>query len=196
MQAIWDKIPYIIIGVLLVIIVMMRSCGPVIHDPDVVTLTTTDTLWIKGKDSIVYKPGIVQILPGDTIYKDVDTLAILKDYFSKVVYEDTIKLDTFGYVLVKDIITQNRVQNRTTVKNYKFPVITNTTTTTITNPPKTQVYVGFDIVGSPTQPINYFGPSVLLKTKKDQMYTGGVGLTSDGWGGKFGMLWKIKIKRD
>ena len=175
---------------------MMRSCAPGIPDPDVVTVTKTDTVWIKGKDSIVYKPGIVKILPGKTIYKDVDTTAILKDYFSKVVYEDTIKLDTFGYVLIKDTITQNRVQDRTTIKDYKFPVVTKTTTNTITLPPKTQVYVGFDIVGSQSQLINYFGPSVLLKTKKDQMYTGGVGVTPGGWGGKLGMLWKVKIKQN
>jgi len=194
MQAIWNKIPYVIIGALIVIIIMMRSCGPSIPDPDVVTVTKTDTVWVKGKDSIVYKPGIIKIIPGDTVYKDVDTVAILKDYFSKVVYNDTIKIDTFGYVLVKDTITQNRVSNRTSVLNYKFPVVTNTITNTITLPPKTQLYVGFDIVGASTQPINYFGPSVLLKTKKDQMYTGGVGVTPGGWGGKFGMLWKVKIK--
>jgi hypothetical protein len=194
MQAIWNKIPYVIIGALLIIIIMMRSCGPSIPVPGTVTVTKTDTVWLKGEDSIVYKPGIVEILPGDTVYKDVDTLAILKDYFSKVVYNDTIKIDTFGYVLVKDTITQNRISNRTSVLNYKFPVVTNTITNTITLPPKRQLYVGFDIVGSSTQPINYFGPSVLLKTKQDQMYTGGVGVTSGGWGVKFGMLWKVKIK--
>ncbi len=194
MQAIWNKISFIIIAILIVLIIIMRSCSPTPSLPEVVTVTKTDTLWVKGKDSIIYKPGIVKIIPGDTVYKDVDTLAILKDYFSKIVYKDTIKLDTFGYVLVKDTISQNRVQNRTTVLNYKFPVITNTVTNTITLPPKSQLYIGFDIVGAQTKPINYFGPSVLLKTKKDQIYTGGVGLTPEGWGGKFGILWKLKIK--
>lgn len=173
----------------------MRSCSPTPTPPKPPNSTTRiDTVWTKGKDSIVYKPIIKKYIVRDTVYKDIDTLAVLKDYFAKVVYEDTIRLDTFGYVLIKDTISENRVQSRTSVANYRFPTITKTITNNITIPPKNQIYIGFDIIGNKAQPINYFGPSVLLKTKKDQIYTIGAGLTPDGLGGKFGTLWKIKIK--
>lgn len=178
----------------------MRSCSPSPSNPskpDTIKIVKYDTLWIKGKDSIVYKPGETQYIPGDTVFKDVDTLAILKDYFAKRVYEDTIKIDTFGYVLVKDTISQNKIQNRYTSLSYELPVITKTVDNYITLPPKMQLYGGFDIIVN-NSPINYFGPSLLLKTKKDHIYTAGLGLSTNensGLAYKFGTLWKIKIKK-
>lgn len=192
-----DKFYLIIIAALIVIILLMKACGnpSKIECPEIKQQTVkVDTFFIEGKDSIVYKPGITTIIPGKTEYKDVDTTAILKDYFSKIVYNDTIRLDIMGYVLIKDTISQNRIVSRTTVKDYRIPVIKETITNNITPSPKTQLYGGFDILGNKKEPINYFGGSLTLKTKKDQLYNIGLGLTPDGVGGKFGTQWPIRFK--
>jgi hypothetical protein len=106
----------------------------------------------------------------------------------------SIKIDSFGYVFLTDTITQNQIDSRKVKLDYKIPVITNTITNTITLPPKTQLYVGFDIMGNKTNPVSYFGPSVILKTKKDKMYNLGVGMGEGGASLKLGTAWKIKLK--
>lgn len=177
----------------------MRACSPSpITCPEIKPQTVKiDTIWIKGDDSIVYRPKPYKVyLPSDTVYIDVDTLAILKDYFSKVVYQDTIKLDTIGYLLVRDTISQNRIQNRKVIENYQIPIVTKTVTNNVIIPAKTQLYIGFEVAGNKKNPINYFGPNLTLKTKKDQLYSLGTGLSTEGINYKIGTSWKIKLKKE
>jgi len=185
-----------IILVLVILLVLQRSCTkPSINDHPII-VTTIDTLLVPGKDSIVYKPKPYKVIYRDTIEipSKVDTSAILKDYFAKVSYNDTIKVGEYGYILLQDTITENRIASRQKIDKFSIPVIT--TTTTITNPPlkTTQLYIGPEIAGNATYPINYFGGNIVLKTKQDQMYNAGIGISNGGTIFKIGMAWKIKIK--
>lgn len=194
-------LPYIIIGVLILVIIIMRSCQPgpeIIEKP--VIVTKIDTVWVeKPIEKLVYVPvekTLIKYLPGEIKYIDVDTSAILEDYFSKRIFEDKIQLDSFGYVLVRDTVSQNKIISRTTEGKYKFPTIT--TTTTITNPPiyKAKFFIGFDIEGNKTQPISYFGPNVTLVTKRDKLYSIGAGYgPNEEINYKFGMGFKIGKRR-
>jgi hypothetical protein len=191
----------LIIGILIVIILFMRSCSPSPCPPTdggkPIVVTKIDTVW---KDKIIakniYVPGPVKIIPGSPFYKDIDTLAILKDFFAKKIYEDSIKIDTFGYVFVRDTISENKIISRQTEGKYKIPIITKTTTTTIPYRPRNQVFIGFDVMGSKKEPINYFGPSLMFKNKVDKVYEIGLGFNpySSQVVGKIGLKWKIKIK--
>lgn len=189
---------YIVIVVLIIVILFLRSCSPTpTNCPEggkPVIVKTTDTVWVKGKDSIIYKPEKVIYIPGPETFKDVDTLAILKDYFAKRVYSDKIKIDSFGYVFLTDTVSQNQIVSRKVKLDYKIPVITNTTTITIPPKLRNQVYVGINIGGNLEQPVNYLGPNFVLKTKKDKMYNLGVGIGNGGLNYNVGTAWKIKLK--
>ncbi len=190
---------WIVIAVLVVIILLLRSCGPGTggtNEPD--TVRVVDTTYIDViKEVPVYKPGPVIYIPGDPVPgTPVDTAAILKDYFAKVVYKDTIRLDSLGFIYVKDTISQNRIQSRKLAFDYKIPIIKETTTITIPPKPKLQVYGGIEMmVGAPTG-LTYFGPALTLKSKKDQMYSIGAGINpTGGIQYKFGTSWKIRLKK-
>jgi hypothetical protein len=189
----------LVIGVLIVIILFLRSCSPSIPCPDggkPIITTVTDTVWVKGKDSIIYKPKPYKVVYRDTVEipKDVDTTAILKDYFAKVAYNDTIKVGKYGYILIKDTISENRIASRQKIDKFEIPEITNTTTVTIPPVYRNQVYIGPEIAGNVLNPINYFGGNILLKTKNDKLYNVGIGVSPGGTTFKIGMGWKIKIK--
>jgi hypothetical protein len=197
-----NKLYLIIIGVLILIIILLRSCSPnnVGGDCQPITKTVikTDTIWKVTKGDTLYVPGVTKYLPGKIQYinSKIDTTEIIKDFFSKVYYGDTIKLDNYGFILVKDTITQNRILSRNIEYNYKFPTIEKTITNNITSPPKNQFYIGLELGGSKLQPINYLGANLLLKTKKDKLYNIGAGvMPNTGIEYKIGTAWKIKIKK-
>jgi hypothetical protein len=193
-----DTFYLILIIILIAIIILLRSCSPPAPPIEPTIITKTDTVWVKGKDSISYipVPGPIIYHPSDTIYKDVDTVAILKDYFAKVIYRDSIKLDSFGYVIIDDTLSRNRILNRSVAFNYKFPVIQTTTEIHYPYVPKTQVYAGGSIIVGPPTGLTYIGPEFTLKTKKDQMYNIGLGLSPEGGVQyKFGTSWKIRLRK-
>lgn len=178
----------------------MRTCSHTLDDKvKNTTVTKIDTVYrIITKINTVYKPGVTKYIPADTVYKSIpiDTTAVIKDYFAKIYYEDTIKLDSYGYILIKDTISQNRILTRSSITNIIVPTIDKTITNTIYPPLKNQVYFGFDLMGNKTNPINYFGLALSLKTKKEGLYNIGAGLTSnEGTTLKFGIQWKIKLKQ-
>ena len=189
----------IVIAVLVVVIIFLRSCGPGTEIGEPIITTTIDTVYVdKLIEKKVYVPAIKIKVPGDPIYiiEKADTAAILKEYFSKNVYEDKIQLDSFGYILVRDTISENKITSRITEGKYTIPTINKTTTIQLPYKPKTQVYAGIDIaVGSPIG-LTYFGPRLILKTKKDQMYAiGAVFNPAGGLQYQFGTAWKIKLHK-
>jgi hypothetical protein len=194
----------IVIIALVAVIILLRSCSstPTIINNRPIIVKSSDTVWLKHKDSIVYKPGRPIYIPADTneIIKrhltKIDTIAILKDYFAKYVYKDSIRIDSFGYAFLTDTITQNKIANRKVKLDYKLPVITNTTT--ITYPPKqiNQVYAGFNIIAGAPVGLTYIGPDFTLKTKSDKIYSIGAGFNATGAiQFKFGTAWKIKLHK-
>lgn len=197
----------LIIG-LIVVILLMRACS---GDGD---STKPETIRVNGhkyevvdkkvdtvyvpKDTIVYRPG-------KTIWKDkpvyidvpanVDTTAILKDYYSTIVYKDTLKLnEDMGYVTVTDTVSKNAIIGRLWNAKLKQKVINNTTI--VKEPARVQLYIGGTLGVDRNSPINFIGPTLMLKTKSDRVYT-----VSAGYGldhtviVQGGLLWKIKLHK-
>jgi hypothetical protein len=192
---------------LVIIIVLMRSCdgsgnkpGETIsidgkkyeilkHTIDTVLVPHDTIVYRKGKD-IYHEVPVYQVVP-----IDVDTLAILKNYYAKNVYIDTLKLaDSLGYIVVNDTISENSLLgrlwtaqvNKTTIKEQII----------VKELPRNQVYIGvvggFDKVNI----VNFAGPSLLLKTKTDKIYSVGVGYVGSGAISiQGGIYWKIKLKK-
>jgi len=188
---------YLIILALVATILVLRSCSPTPPPPEPIITTTIDTLWLEQKYDTIYIPSETKYIPADPKiqYIDVDTTAILKDYFAHRLYEDTIKIDTLGFVIIKDDISQNRIVERHTFLDYKIPTIKETTIIDRPYKPKNQLYIGFDIMGNKIEPVNYFGPSLTFKNKKDHLYDVGVGLGPNNIVNyKFGTKWIIRIK--
>lgn len=197
----------LIIG-LIIVIVFMRTCngGGDNTKPETIKVNgrkyevvdrKVDTV-IVTKDTIVYKPG-------RTIYKDkpiylpispnVDSLAIIKDYYSANVYRDTLHLsENMGYVSLTDTISQNKIKGRVWVANIKQRTIHETTI--VKELTRTQLYVGGTVGFDPKSPVNFVGPTVMLKTKSDKVYT-----LSAGYGIdrrtiiQGGLLWKVKLHK-
>tara|TARA_R110000782_G_scaffold242343_1_gene328870 strand:+ start:1787 stop:2425 length:639 start_codon:yes stop_codon:yes gene_type:complete len=156
---------------------------------------TTDTIFIT-KTTIQYKPG-------NTIYKEVKAKGVIplnvskdsiaKEYYTTNVYKDTIKLkDNQGYVSLVDTIFNNNIIGRTWDAKITSSVISDKTI--LNELPKNQIYLG-GVMGFDKKNIaNFVGPSLLIKTKKDHIYSLGVGyganqvLSLQG-----GIYWKIKI---
>ena len=154
-----------------------------------------DTIYVPTKQT-VYKPG-------KTIYKEtpvfvampreVDTVAILKDFYSKEVYKDTLKLnDGLGYVSVIDTVSQNKIIGR--VWNSQVNKIIVKDTKIVKKAPVNQLYIGavggFDRVNI----VNYVGPTLVFKTKKDKLYSLGIGYgTNKQISLPGGIFWKIKL---
>lgn len=155
-----------------------------------------DTVYVPTKQT-VYKPG-------KTIYKEtpvfvampreVDTVAILKDFYCKEVYKDTLKLnDGLGYVSVIDTVSQNKIIGR--VWNSQVNKIIVKDTKIVKKAPVNQLYIGavggFDRVNI----VNYVGPTLVLKTKKDKLYSLGIGYgTNKQISLQGGIFWKIKLR--
>ncbi len=159
---------------------------------------TIDTV-LKPVTQTVYKDG-------KTIFRDVpiyvnvpvnaDTTKILKDFFSKNVYKDTLKLtDSLGYIAVTDTIFKNKLTHRVW-KSY-VNKITVKETMYLKELPKIQVFYGGVIGVDKINIINFAGPSLVLKDKKDRLYSLGIGYTNPKTVTlQGGMYWKIKLKKD
>jgi len=164
--------------VVLVIVILMKSCGEETTDPQIITKTKTEYISVEKK-VLQYVPKwktrIKTKINIDTFLTKVDTSAILNDYYSKYYYEDTLSLDTLGYVLVKDTISKNKITSRNV--NYKLliPKIT-IEKTIILN--KREFYTGFGVTGNLDQ-LNYIGVEGLYRTKKKQAFGLGIGVNQN-----------------
>jgi hypothetical protein len=169
-------LPWIIIGILSILLVIMQQCRKT-PEPEIVTTITHDT--IPG-DSIPYevllkKPYPVYRDTGSTKwkYEKVDTCQILKNYYAENFYQDTLKDDTSALIVVNDIVTENQLQERKLTFQNRRATVINTTITNIGEIPRNKFFVGLAIGRS----LNNFavGPSILFVTKKSFAY----GLTYD-----------------
>jgi len=198
----------LLIAVLLIVILLLKMCTPkpnpvpgevikVDGKKYEVIKRITDTQYIT-KTKTLYKPG-------ETIYvdrpiyvdvpQDVDTTEILRDYYAKYVYKDTIKLeDSLGMVTLTDTIQKNKIIGR----KFKSEInqITIKDSIFIKELPKNQIYVGGIIGADRKVGFNYFGPTLVLKTKSDNMYSIGIGLNNNFTTSiQAGIYWKIKLKK-
>lgn len=198
----------LIVG-LVVVILLMRMCeGDGDSDKKIVKIDgkkyevikhTVDTVIVPVKQT-VYKEG-------KTIYKEVpiyvqyppdvkiDTTQILKEFYSKVVYKDTLKLkDSLGYITITDTISKNSILNRLYDANINKTTIKETLI--VKDLPVNQVFAGGVAGFDKTNIVNFVGPTFVLKTKKDKMYSLGIGYGLNGnLSVQAGMYWKISFKK-
>ncbi len=199
---------FLVIIILTLVILFMRMCNNKVIEG------SKNTIKINGKEHIVlkhttdtiYEPVIDTVYKkGETIYVDsiifvetpkiVDTFEILKNYFAMTIYKDTLKLkDSLGYITVTDTISKNKIKGRSFIPNVNKIKIFDTI---VVEPTKeTEFYGGGTMGVDKVNLVNFIGPTLNIKTKKDKVYGLSLGinnsrtLTIQGT-----MLWRIKFKK-
>ena len=189
-----NKIPYIVIVALVVVIILMRSCCNV--DSKETTYVKTDTIYKVTKDTVTKNVKVVSVkyIPvKETIFKSVDTCN--KEYNKQTVYRDTIKLDSIGNVTIIDTVFQNRLGKRTIFKDYKIPLVTKTSTIIKAQQPNRQLYIGGNLFGD-RRSLQMITPGVIYKDRKDRIYQANVGVDFEGtFTFGIGTYWKINLKK-
>lgn len=197
---------FILIILLIGVIFFMRMCGDGKQDPpNVINVDgkkyqvlkrIVDTQYVKTTQTI-YKEGKT-IYVDTPIYIDVpvkvDTGSILKDYFAKYTYKDTLKLkDSLGYVFITDTITKNKILNRTFKADINKIIIKDSV---IVRPFENQFFVGGVAGLDKVNVVNFVGPSFMLKTKQDRVFTLGIGYSNAKTiSFQIGTYWNIKFKK-
>lgn len=192
---------------LILVIIFMRMCEhPSPKPTDTININgtnygiiqhTIDTVLVPY-DTIVYRPG-KKIYIDTTIYVQIpitiDTIAILKDYYSKKIYIDTLKLtDSLGYIIVNDTISKNSIIGR--LWNAKVNKVKITETLIVKELSTNQLYIGLVAGFDKVNIVNFAGPSLILKTKTDNLYSIGIGYSGNKTVSiQGGMYWKIKLKK-
>ena len=171
-----SKFYFLIIITLIIVILLQKSCGGgKVTVPENDTITVTDTSYAtitKYVPTYVPKWTVKKEYIHDTT-KTIDTAYVIGDYYSTYFYTDSLISDTL-HLYVNDSISQNKIQSRSLKYTLKFPTVT-VTNTVIKN--KNEFYIGLGLIGSKTG-IGFFGPELLLRTKKKSVY--GLGLGIDG----------------
>jgi len=198
----------LIIAILVVIIVLQRSCTST-KDP----VKPAETVKIDGKTYDVVKKKTDTIFvpitqtvtkPGKDIYHDVpvyisvpekiDTQTIVNQYFSRTIYKDTLQLkESLGYIAVTDTIEKNSIKGRKWYTNVNKFTIENTIY--VKEPPVMKIFGGGEIgIQKPTYV--YIGANLSLVTKKDKMFGLHIGVNSNLDPYIAGsMAWKISFKK-
>lgn len=203
MKFVKNNLISVLVLILLIILFIERCNKPV--EPTPPPKIVRDTVWLTH-DSVVYsKPKVIrtiQIKSKDSLIYVPDTsypkLAlqyqeIVNQLLAKNIHIDTVRIDTNGYVKIVDTVQKNLIIGRSTHVSVKYPVIKETIT--LYPKPVNQLYVGGDVGGSQISLINQVRAGVILKNKKDQIFTASVGLGTNGhpvFG--LGSYWKLKFK--
>lgn len=203
---IFDLKTLLILGLIIVILLMRMCDGGNENDKKIVKIDGKKYEVVKHTiDTVIVPVKQTVFKEGKTIYKDVpiyvnvppdvDTNQILKDFYSKVVYKDTIKLkDSLGYITITDTITKNSILNRLLDANINKTTVKETMI--VKELPNNQVYIGGVVGFDRTNIVNFFGPNLVLKTKKDKMFSLGVGYgLNKNLNIQTGMYWKISLKK-
>ena len=185
MKKLFNNIQPVLIVVLIVVIILQRSCsGPSVNlnIPNNNTLTEgavitkIETKWdTLTLDSLVYVPKWNTKIEYETIMQDIDTLSILKDYYSKYFYSDTIDLDSFGSIVINDTITKNSIITRKIKPTLYIPTTTITRDSLIT---KRELYYGLGLAANKQQ-FSYMGGELLYRTRRKHIYGVGVGINNE-----------------
>jgi hypothetical protein len=163
------------------------------HKIDTVVVEHTQIKYKKGKDIpyevIVEKEKKVEV----PVYIKGDTIKMVQDYLKKNLYKDKLTLDNdLGTIEITDTISQNKIIGRKWNAQIKERTITDTKI--VKELPKNQVYIGVGgVVGNS---VAIAGPTLLLKTKKDNIY--GMNVYVDNNLNKYigvNLAWKIKLKK-
>jgi hypothetical protein len=163
------------------------------HKIDTVVVDHFKTKYVKGEniyhETIVEKEKRVEV----PVYVKGDTIRIVQDYHKKVLYKDKLVLDNdLGSIELTDTISMNKIIGRKWNAQIKERTITDTKI--VKELPKNQVYIGVGgVVGNS---LAIAGPTLSLKTKKDNIY--GLNVYVDNNLNKYigvNLAWKIKLKK-
>lgn len=166
---------------LILVIFLQRACSPKPKDK---IASRVDTFYVHINDTVIEhvpvplkvlvegKPVLLKstdtIIRYEFITEAVDTVAILRDFFATRYYSDTNRVQ-YGDIVVEDSVTQNKIKFRRVLTNFSIPQVHQEIIK-----PVNQFWFGLS-AGSNGQTIG-IGPEILLKTKLDKMYTGGITL--------------------
>jgi hypothetical protein len=189
-----DDVYWIIIGVLVVIIILLKSCNT---KPETKYITKIDT--IPG-DSVPYE---VRIPKPYAVYRDtgrahllfqkVDTQDIINsyiDYYAKYVYQDTLKNDTSALVVVKDTTFMNKLQGRSLIFQNRRVKYINTNVQPVLVP-GFRGFIGLQLTGNLTS--ISAAPTLVFLTKSENMYS--LGFDPFQKVGMIGLYWKLSFRR-
>lgn len=173
---------------------LQRECASVQTVEVPVETVVYDTI----RDSIIITPEPVLIeIPGDTIYTR-DTVYvndgtlpdavwnIVSDYYSTKHFKDTLLNDTSLFIAVNTSVLENRIENMSLFyENRTKQVI-------CPEPlmPKNKLFIGGQLLGSPTQ--FGAGPSLALLTKRDGLYVYNYDLINNTHG--ISIFYKLSLK--
>lgn len=146
-----------------------------------------DTVWIHTDSTVYSKPTLIKTIPLPYKERSIEYLPdtnyskLVKQYNKLVdkflasnLYTDSLKIDSIGYVVVNDTISNNLLKNRSFVYSLKYPKIIER----VSEKKRNQVYYGFNL-GLGDNSIQNISAGALLKTKKDHIWGGAVGITAD-----------------
>lgn len=200
-----NKLLILLIAILMAIILFQRDGCTYIHDKQPEVTIVHDTIW-KIRDSLIIKKLKIKKTIHDTVSTPPEYIAdtnyaglkiqyekLLNLFLAKNIYVDSLKLDSVGYVVVSDTVQSNKLDNRGYKYHYKIPTIHTTTTITKYAPLKNQLYLGGGVDGNRAVGVTSLNAGLLLKTKKDNIYSVTVGSNPQGqinYG--FRTFWKLK----
>jgi hypothetical protein len=177
-----DLVYLLVITVLIIIILLQRSCGKSNNLRNKVLISKNeiirDTIYkeintVKTKKITVFKKDTT-FLPGDTVFvasENYDTLKtqylnLTSAYKIRNIYKDSVEVDQFGHIVVIDTVQYNQLKERIYVHNYKIPLITNT----LVAKERNQVYIGAGLSVSTQVALSNVNAGLLYKSKKDHIY--------------------------
>ena len=200
-----NRLPYILIIILVLIILMYDCGGGRKSDPEVVTKYKIDTVFIHIHDTvkqtkIVYlksKPDTIWVKSPenkpDTTYKGLLTQYknLGNNYFATNIISTKYDIKPFGSFTVVDTVKENRLKGSKLITDLTIPV---EKITKKEEEGKRQLYLGSGVVGDVQIPIHGLKGGFIYKNKQDRLYGGSVG-----WNGQIfyeaSTYWKIKIRR-
>jgi len=196
----------LLILLLIGIILFLRGCGTDYNgDKELVEVDGEQFELLEQKvDTVVvekevyvekYIPKYItkEVIKEVEIPIDVDTLKIIQDYFASYKVVDTLQLaydfpdevtdsagnkpsGDLGFGILTDVISQNSIQSREIEWAFKIPTVYNTTI--VKELPKNEWYLGFGGAFDKPNFINNLRGSLLLKTKKQKMFSLDLGVSN------------------
>jgi hypothetical protein len=233
MKKFLDLKTILILG-LVAVIFFMRACGgKVDEDVEIINVGGKDYELLEHKVDTLYEEKIVEVPTYFPQYieklvevkveipADIDSLAVIQKYYSSYKVTDTLHLkynfaealtdvdgnkpnSNLGFGIVTDVISQNAIQSRDIIWNYRIPTIYDTKI--VKELPKNQLYIGGGVGFDKVNFLNGAKAGLIYKTKSDKMFGVDLGVTNNVLNPTTGqsaltpyvggsMYWKIKIGR-
>lgn len=174
----------ILLGLVVLLFILTKPFGCGNNKPSVVT--THDTQYVaqppvyipqyiptqtSSQQPIIIPPQYIPSTNSDELLKQY--IEVTNKYLAVNTYKDSIQLkdssgNRVGVVNLEDVVSENQLKSRKPSYQLTFPHYY--TTTTITNPPKNQFFIGGGLTGNQAQIINGVNVGLIWKNKKDQLY--------------------------